>query len=134
MAVRTTSPAVVALLGENYDTTRNPALTPFIETASVQVNRVAARALATATTLSDADAELLERWLASHYYLVSDPVLKQKATKGASGTIEGQTGDGFASTRYGQTAMQLDPTGYLASVNSGVRRKASVTWLGVDDA
>ncbi len=108
MAIRTTSDSVKGLLLHNYDVINNPSLTPFIATASVLVDRISTAGLADTTLL-----ELLERWLAAHYYAVSDPAYKQDQRDSSSGTYEGQTGYGLMSTRYGQQALALDTTGTL---------------------
>ena len=97
-------------------------LSVFIQTATVQVDTIAALG-----TLSAAVLKEIERWLAAHY--TSMRVRQDaKVTMGdSSHTYSGKTGAGLQSTRYGQQAVLLDTTGTLA--NAGQRR-ASMTYMG----
>lgn len=130
MAVRTSADSVRAILGKNYDLTTT--LTPFIVTASVMVDWV--QSLDVTLILSATLLERIECWLAAHFYAHADPLYKQKQTFTAMGTFQGETGQGFASTQYGQTAMDLDITGALArrqaEVETGKSRKVGAVWLG----
>ena len=97
-------------------------LSVFIQTATVQVDEIAALG-----TLSAAVLKEIERWLAAHYAAMR---VRQdvKVTMGdASHTYAGKTGMGLQSTRYGQQAVLLDTSGTLA--NAG-RRQASMTYMG----
>lgn len=69
---RTTKKAVQDLLlpGGDYDGKSD--LTPFIDTASSIVTRVNTCAIAKGNTLTVAELELIERWLAAHCYQQSD--------------------------------------------------------------
>lgn len=120
--------AVRQILGEDYDGRRN--LLPFIETASVLVTRIAACAEARDEALSAAELELIERWLACHFYGQSDKPLGSKSTKGASGSYHGQTAMYLESTLYGQTAVSLDASGCLADLAEGRAASAGGFWLG----
>lgn len=134
MPTRTSSNAVKAILGKNYDTDDQPDLAGFIATASLEVDWLVSQD--SNGLLISARQELIERWLSAHFYAHSDQLLKQEQAGGASGTYQGNTGMGFASTQYGQTAINLDLTGLLARKNaevaSGVSRKARGVWLGSD--
>ena len=130
MTTRTTQAAVIVLLSENYDGSAN--LSAFIDTASAVVDRVAA--LDADGILSDANLELIERWLSAHYYAQSDPLYQSRSNGGASGSFQGQTAMVFSNTNYGQQAMALDFTMALSKMNQealeGGRRKAGFAWLG----
>lgn len=127
---RTNSSAVKALLlpGKDYDLDRAPSLTPFIDSASAIVSRVAACAIAKGEPLSSSELELIERWAAAHLYVCSDQTYASKSTEGASASFHGQTGMHFESSRYGQTALSLDFSGCLSAITE--KRVASAAWLG----
>jgi hypothetical protein len=121
---RTSPTAVQNILGTEYDVTNRPSLNGFIDTASADVDDVLAndvQGLMTPNRL-----ELIERWLAAHYYQISDPGYKSRTTAGASGSFNGETTMVFMSTRYGQQACAIDSTGWLAKrsdeVTKGSRR------------
>jgi len=124
---RTTPNNVQAILGDNYDS--NIDLMPFIETATALVDEVVNCAAAKNITISSALLEKIERWLAAHFYAHADPLYQSRSTGGASASFQGQTGMGFESTVYGQTAMRLDPSGCLAYFNE-FSEPAQVLWLG----
>lgn len=123
MAARTLPTAVKGILGNEYD--NETQLIGFIDTASMMVDECAANddtGSMTATRL-----EIVERWLAAHFYQMADPGYKSRNTAGASGSFNGETGQGLMSTRYGQQACILDLTGTLERRNKeaidGSRRK-----------
>lgn len=129
---RTTSAAVQALLepGQDYDTLTSPSLTPFIETASAMVDDAASCATDLGTPISTTRLELIERWLAAHYYVQSDQTYASKNTEGAGASFHGQTAMYLEASKYGQTAARLDPTGCLQSVAGAERKSAGGFWLG----
>lgn len=114
----------------DYDAVENPSLAPFIDTASAVVDDVAKCATDKDETLTSVRLELIERWLAAHFYVCSDQTYSSKSTDGASASFHGQTGMYFESSRYGQTAMRLDPSGCLNALGSSERKVASGFWLG----
>lgn len=127
---RTTSALVQGILGDDYNGSTN--LNPFISTASVVVNRVRLCAIEKEIPLTTEELELLERWLAAHYYCQSDTTYKSKSTGGASGSFRGGDGMGFESTLYGQSAMMnIDPSGCLANLDKTT--SAGGVWLGKPD-
>jgi hypothetical protein len=79
--------------------------------------------------------ELIERWLAAHFYSKFDTKYQQKMTGRASGSVDGQTTFNFSSSRWGQQAITLDVTGRLAERSKdaeiGLRRVASAHGGGV---
>jgi len=115
---RTNSAAVVGILLENYDGTS--VLTPFIDTACSLVNRISTKD--TAGELTSTDLELIERYLAAHYYTLADPLYVSKSTGGASGS--------FRDRSYYEAAKALDSTGLLAALELPTRPRAGCTWLG----
>lgn len=118
-------------LGSNWDGMTD--LTPFIATASAIVDRAVTGAankgwVQGGVTLSAVEAELIERWLAAHFYVVMDPLYQSKSTQGASGSFQRKTESGFEVTDYGRTACQLDYSGTLRAI--GLRQFAGGQWLG----
>lgn len=91
-----------------------------------------------------AHLETITAWVASHFYVVSDPrFLQQKSEENFETYQRGELGRALESTNYGQQAMILDTTGILARYNEAIqsgkvfekekdtgRRKAGVHWLG----
>jgi hypothetical protein len=123
---RTSSALVQGLLLRDYDTRNNPSLTPFIDTASLVVDAVAACAARKGLTVSDEFLEMLERWLAAHYYTKNNPTYSSKSNDGRSASY---IRDPKVPEPYKAGAMELDYTGCLLAVlNSGAR--VSMTWLG----
>ena len=116
--------------GGDYDLVANPDLTPFIDTASALVDDVAECATNKGKPLTSGRLELLERWLAAHFYQQSDQGYTQRATLRASGTFQGDTGMYLESTKYGQTARNLDSSGCLNAIANGTRKVAGGFWAG----
>ena len=125
---RTTENDVKAFLGNNYDTRNSPSLAPFIDIATTLVDNMVSCA-GSSYSFSDAVLEKIERLLACHLYGFQDQFLSHKRTQDASGSFQGATGLGLKSSFYGQTAMQLDPSGCLANSDQGVVN-VSLDWLG----
>lgn len=134
MSVRTTSSAVQGILrlgseGGDYDDANSPSLDPYIESAASVVDDVVECATSKGVTLSSAKRELIERWLAAHMYCLSDQTYAREKTGDAEGVAHGQTGMFLESTRYGQNALTLDPSGCLRELSSG--KRVSFDWLGL---
>lgn len=129
---RTSSASVQALLlpGRDYDTDDAPSLTPFIDTASAIVDDVDECATDRGYTLGSTRLELIERWLAAHFFQQSDQGYASKSTAGASASFHGQTKMYLESTKYGQTAVRLDKSGCLQAIASEERKAVQADWLG----
>jgi hypothetical protein len=69
VAYRTTPAAVKAVLARDYDSVDEPSLTPYLDAASLLVGDLEDAA---STAPAAARLELVERWLAAHYYALSD--------------------------------------------------------------
>jgi hypothetical protein len=119
MSQRTNPQAVQDVLtpGGDYDTVNSPSLQPYIDTASVIVDRVQMMAARKGIALSSSELEMIERWLSAHQYCCSDKTYASKSTSGASGSFQGQTTTGFEATLYGQTALRLDFSGSLQQLD-----------------
>lgn len=123
---RTTDAKVRDILGSDDESIKT---TPFIETANSLVTNYIVTACG--ATYNATQLELIERWLAAHYYEVNDRRLSEENTGRAGGVFEGKTEMGFNSTRYGQSVLDLDYEGCLAnlSANQG-KRTIGGKWQG----
>lgn len=138
--MRTNSQAVKDLLRETTQTDSGDniegdydgvtSLVPFIQTASALVDAISSYASDNGVSMGASLLELIERWLAAHYYCQADRLYSFKTTEGAQATFQGKTGMYLEYTPYGQTAVGLDSSGYLASLAQGGRKRASISWLG----
>jgi hypothetical protein len=129
MAQRTTVPDVQELI---LDVDTNIPMVRFIRMAFPLVDWLESKdteGQLTASLLKEIEANL-----AAHFYTMKDKQYSNKATGGASGAFQGQTGMGLDSSDFGQTAQRLDITGRLAQLDKdaaqGLRRVARVRWLG----
>ncbi len=125
---RTTSSAVQLVLMKDYDTTNSPDLTPFIDTASAIIDRVATCATNKGITLSATELEIIERWLAAHAYAMSDMPYVKRVTGDAQATYQSKIGMYLEGTRYGQMAVATDYSGCLTAIAN--RKTAGAYWLG----
>lgn len=102
-------------------------VTPFIDTANDLVTELCAPLGYSATRL-----ELIERWLAAHFYAVRDRLARHEYAGGVgAGDYGGEVGMYLESTTYGQQALMLDTKGGL-SAEKGKASRPSVTWLGTE--
>jgi hypothetical protein len=131
--IRTTPEAVKGVLLRDYDRRSGPDLAPYITTASVLVDRCEAFAYRKSLTATPADLELVERWLAAHFYCVSDRTYKSKGQQGASGSFDGNTGMDLDATLYGQSARMIDPSGYLGVIGKEGGVQVGGFWAGYRD-
>lgn len=131
MAIRTNAAAVIGVLQDDYGPAEDgslPSLTPYMASASVIVDRVVTCAANKGITLDANEQEIIERWLSAWAYGESDKPYTQRTTEGASGSFAGQTGEGFCSNLYGQTACRLDWSGCLFNLDK--QQRAGAAWLG----
>lgn len=101
-------------------------LAPFIETAAALVDRVEQAGLQNSDRL-----ELIERWLAAHFYTVRDPRTTSESAGPVSATYQSVVGPGLRTSQYGQVAITLDETGTLRKISEPV--EISVHFLGQHD-
>lgn len=110
--------------GKEYDLQLNPSLTPFMDAAQAMANRVAALALRRSSGgYQPSELEVIERYLAAHFYLTSDKAYANKSDGGASASFMQQTGKRLDQTPHGQTALNLDYLGVLNGINSNARAR-----------
>lgn len=131
---RTTTAAVQGVLLDHYGPKLDgtlPNVNPFIDAATAMVDRVAACAISRDRTLTNAELELVERWLAAHFYACAPDQAKAERTTGrAKAVYQGKTGMYLESTKFGQMAVILDYSGCLVSIASEVKKKAGGFWGG----
>ena len=132
---RTTDIAVGGIIEWDSDVTKSThvPLAPFIEIANALVTECC--------STDDYDAarlELIERWLAAHFYTVRDMRAESEGAKGVTEKKQSKVDLGFDTSHYGQTAMRLDTAGGLAALNEntkkGRRPLIGISWLGTEDA
>lgn len=128
MARRTTAPLVQGILDAGGDYNGTSDLTPYCDTATVIVDRVATCATSKGITLTSTELELIERWLAAHCYVQSDQTYAEKTTQRAKGVMHGQTGMYLENSKYGQQAMLIDYSGCLYNVCK--QQRPAAFWLG----
>lgn len=126
---RTSEQAVRSII----ETDASVSIVPFIDTANSLVTWLDSQD--SQSLLSTATLELIERYLAAHFYQCNrDRNFSSKTTGSASATYQGQTAMVLMSTDPGQTACLLDVTGNLAlrsqEAASPGKRVASMLWLG----
>jgi len=130
MTIRTTQAAVREILAANWDGKSD--LAGYIAGASMVVDQAVPwfgkRDRVMRQNYTSAQLELLERYLAAHFYCKSDPLYISKGNMGASGSFQRKTDDGFQLTEYGRAACEMDTTGVLSAI--GKRQVAGIAWAG----
>lgn len=120
---RTTAQDVQELLGDKYEAAY-PA-TSFITTANVMVTKHCVD-----EDFTDAELELIERYLAAHLYRLSHPWSTQERAGDVGESKQHVEKVGFAATEFGQMAMDLDWSGALKALGSEKRRSVDMSWAG----
>ena len=109
-------------------------LTPFISIANELVTECCG---SVTPAYSTTRLELIERWLAAHFYTNRDGRAFREKAGSVSKEKQSKVDLGFDTSHYGQTAMRLDTLGGLASLNEqskkGGNQPVSATWLGSED-
>ena len=105
-------------------------MTPFIETAAAFVDQVAENSAA----LTPERLELIERWLAAHFYATRDPRTASEHAGPVGANYQSAITIGLQNSHYGQVALRLDTTGTLAALDGMSRDvEAAGYWLGRDE-
>jgi len=129
---RTTSEAVAGILEEQATLS----LGPFIEAANYLVTKVCATATNSDGTswYSDAELELIERWLSAHFYHVAATRADTEQAGSVSQKLRSKVDLGLNLTHYGQQAMLLDTAGGLRDLNAHRRQVVpKVLWVGIEE-
>ncbi len=126
---RTTIPQVQKLLKNDWNPDHD--VSPYIETASNLADKIQAFADENTNVFTDATTmELVERWLSAHFYMVMNQEYSSKRAEGGAASFQGKSGMYLTSTIYGQQAVVLDSTGYLATIAESPRKMARLVWQG----
>ena len=116
---------------ELIDVDSSISLDPFISAANELVTE-----LCTSSSYSDTRLEMIEAWLAAHFYLMRDQAVDTAKAGSVSVKYQYKIGLQLAQTKQGQTAMMLDTAGNLANLSKKIERgrsaTAGVTWAGTD--
>lgn len=124
---RTTDTAVRGII-EGVD--EEDDLDPFIETANIVVTALCEQIYLLADSVNGpSQLELIERWLAAHFYSCDRSRLLTETIGKAKDGIEGKIDLGLQLTHHGQQVKGIDFRGALADFGQN-RRKVKVTWLG----
>lgn len=122
---RTTSGAVEGII----EVDSSISLTPFIESANALVTEVCVP-----LEYDDIRLELIERWLAAHFYAIRDPRTTSEKAGPVSANYQSKVDLGFNVTHYGQMAMRLDTLGGLAAlqkkIETGIGIKPGIAFIG----
>ncbi len=131
MAIRTNAAAVKKII--EVDDTAVPDLDPFIEVASMLVDEIITTVEGGYTS---PQAELIERWLAAHFYAVRDNRIDTEKAGPVSQKNQFRVGLNLNVTIYGQQAMVIDFKGGLAIINKkaeqGLRTTIGLLWAGTE--
>jgi len=77
--------------------------------------------------LTAAQLKEIERWLGAHMVAIRDPQSDTEKAGPVSQKYQNKVDLNFNQTRYGQMALVLDTTGYLASLQSQAEGKGTAT-------
>jgi len=85
---------------------------------------------------TDVRLELIERYLACHFYAIRDPRASSESAGVSVSYLNPSVGMYFEGTTFGQQALLLDTSGALAalskSTKDGGKGTVGVTWLGTE--
>jgi len=135
VAYRTTYAAVAKII--EVDLTITTDLVPFIEAANQLVTDVCGN-YDSDDQYDAGKLELIERWLAAHFYAIRDPRAKSEHAGPVGAGYQSKVDLGLDVTHYGQMAKRLDTVGGLAELDERLKKgkriiTPSLTWLGTED-
>lgn len=130
-----TDPAAVAGI---IDVDQGDDVAPFVESSNALVNSECLE-----SGYDDARLELIERWLAAHFYSVNRRRVASEGVTSSGGGVNQSfdrptLGLGLKNTTHGQQAMRLDTAGNLAALDNEMdvirkllpANRSRVKWLG----
>ena len=115
MALRTSAPEVCAIIETDLDA---DAVLPFIIPASALVDEHLA---GFTPAISDGLLLQIETYLAAHFLALFDPRAESESADGVRFKYEGKTDMALDSSKYGQMAQVLDPSGRLKQLSKDNR-------------
>lgn len=116
-------------------------LTPFITAATALVTKFCADFEYSADPTANSDhLELIERWLAAHFYTNLHPRATLEQAR-VQAQYQSKVDLRLNTSHYGQTAMLLDFSGALAAYNNGLgtvsespkKIAVGIAWLGTEE-
>ena len=145
MAIRTTSSYIESIVEKDTDIIVSSSdWDSFIATGSILVDRMVSDAKGAdgaayyVEATDSVQLELIERWLSAHFYAVRDPRFTSESAGGVSTNFLTAVDLNLNVTMYGQQAMILDTSGYLADIQdqtkTGKKQRVGVFWSGTDPA
>lgn len=134
---RTTAPQVKGIIETDATIIVVDAdLDPFIEVANELVTEKCTGDAGPDPAYTATRLELIERWLAAHFYAIRDPRTTNEKAGPVGAAYESKVDLGLDLTRYGQQAKILDTNGGLATLDQatkdGKRRTVGASWLGTE--
>jgi len=119
------------LVREVIDTDPNMDMSVFLQAASALVDRLEEVATGNSQTVTAVLLKNIETYLAAHLYAIRDQQPTQSSTQKAEMSFQGKWGFGLNHTSWGQVAVTLDWTGFLADLTSeGGNQQTILTWAG----
>lgn len=126
---RTTPTDVAAIFDTDLDTSSGGALEQWVNIANTVVDDIAAED----SSISSTRLTQIEKLLAAHYASAQDQRISNASRETASVDYQGETGMNLRGTKYGQQAIQLDPTGTLSSLGKPAASISIPDVKGIDD-
>lgn len=126
---RTTPTDVATIFDTDLDTSSGGALDQWVEIANTVVDDIAAED----GTISATRLTQIEKLLAAHYASAQDQRISNTSRETASVDYQGDTGMNLRGTKYGQQAIQLDPTGTLSTLGKPSASLSVPDAKGIDD-
>lgn len=131
---RTTRAYVAAIIDLDPGIVPNDAaMEPFITVANEIVTEVCTGDAGPDSPYTAERLELIERWLAAHFYAIRDPRTTSEKAGSVGEQYQSKVDLGFNVTHYGQMAMRLDTNGGLAKLDEDTKKgkpTISVFWPG----
>ena len=137
MVARTTYAALAKIIEVDAVITADAAA--FIDTATALVDRMGADAEDGSgnpfwdDTVDAVMLELIERWLAGHFYAVRDPRYGSEGSSSSQTSYLTKIGMYLSLTHEGQQALLLDTSGWLSALSKkaeGRGKRVGVFWAG----
>jgi len=123
MAVRTSLALVGTIIELDAEIVPDEtAMLAFISPANELVTEVCTGDNTPSTAYDDTRLELIERWLAAHFYTIRDPRGVNEKAGPVGVAFQSAVGLGLDTSHYGQAAMRLDTNGGLARINESTKK------------
>jgi hypothetical protein len=134
MAIRTTA----ELVGGVIEVDEEISLDPFILAASSLVDQIQDYITTESVPEStngmthDERLEMIETWLAAHFYAIRDPQAIREQAGPVGAQYPSRVDLGLKLTHWGQQAIAMDTTGTLLRISKGGGKKVGMFWAGTE--